>query len=503
MLGAKRKPVYGTLFARMLTTYLLLILGVLLVLGITLGAVFRNFYIAQKEMELKRECEMLAQVASELYYTSAWRPAADEQLSASARRFDALVQLRFTDASMPKVSFFDEASRLKWMACDEVDLTADVQEMVGLSGVYMAEGMFAELISFPVMSMRMSFGAEGEEEHTGVLYMHVDLSDMYETIYQVYADMVLAMLIAVLVCVFCVLYITDSVTRPITNMKNTVTRYTKGDFDARVDCEGRDEVAELASSFNLMADELSQLEFARKSFVANVSHEMRSPLTAMRGFIQAMLDGVIEPQDREKYLKLVLDENIRMTNMVNDLLDLAKIESGDVRLNLTVFDINQLVSNVLLTFEVALDEKRLKVVARFDEKQRLYVKADADGITQVLHNLIHNAIKFTEKDGCITLSTSADDKLVYVSVEDTGCGIEPSSIPRVFDRFYKAEAAHTPSNTSGTGLGLAIAKRIIDNHGRSIEVASEPGAGTRFTFTLQRVRRPSPSVDTLSQIIHK
>lgn len=480
----------------MLISYLSIILCVLLLLGLALGALFKNLYTAEKEMELKRECEDLAQSVSELYGNPAWRAVADERLVNSARRFDALIQLRFVDTSMPKASFFDEASRQKWELCDEVDLSGDMENVLKLEGVFKVENIFKDIVEYPTLTLRKAFILD-ESTPDGVLYIHFDLSDVYTTLNDVYLEMILAMLVAVLICAFAVLYFTGTMTKPISLMNQTVMRYTKGEFSARVSVSGEDEVAQLGRSFNIMADELNGLEQARRNFVANVSHELRSPLTAMRGFLQAMLDGVIEKEEYEKYIKVVLDENIRMTNMVNDLLDLAKIESGKEPLNITIFDINELISRTVLTFEAVLDKKKIEIDVEFEP--RLYVKADEQKITQVLHNLMHNAIKFTSEGGKITLTTRSDERLVFVTVSDTGCGMDAEDARRIFDRFYKAEKAHTPSNTSGTGLGLSIAKRIVDAHGQSIGVESEKGKGSAFTVTLTKARRPRQTNMRLSQ----
>ncbi|NCB31879.1 MAG: HAMP domain-containing histidine kinase, partial [Clostridia bacterium] len=179
----------------------------------------------------------------------------------------------------------------------------------------------------------------------------------------------------------------------------------------------------------------------------------------------------------------------RMTAMVNDLLDLARIESGQYVLHVSVFDINELIARTLLTFEARIDVGRVEISLDFFE-DHCYVEADADQIAQILRNLIDNAIKFTPEGGRLTLSTLADKRLVQVRVADSGRGVAAEDIPYLFDRFYKAEKAHTPGAQSGTGLGLSIVKRIIDAHGQNVAVESELGRGTAFTFTLKRSEKP-------------
>lgn len=234
-----------------------------------------------------------------------------------------------------------------------------------------------------------------------------------------------------------------------------------------------------------MADELAADEEAQRSFVANVSHELRSPLTSMRGFLEAMQDGTIPPEEFPKYFEIVLNENKRMTAMVNDLLDLARIESSQNDVKKTAFDINSLIMNTLITFEAKINAKNIDVEIKLCDSAPL-VYADQNQITQVLHNLCDNAIKFLNENGRLTVSTVAERECVRVTVADNGKGISEEDLPYIFDRFYKAEKAHTPSGTSGTGLGLSIVKRIIESHGETIDVSSELGKGTSFTFTVMR-----------------
>lgn len=318
----------------------------------------------------------------------------------------------------------------------------------------------------------------------GALFIHADTSVMESSINQIYLDLLLSAFIAVLLAVLAVSYLTGRITKPIVEMNNTVKRFAKGQFNARVRARGSDEVSQLGRSFNAMADELNNLEQVRRSFVANVSHELRSPLTSMRGFLEAMQDGTIPPEEYDKYLDVVIGENKRMTSMVNDLLDLARIESGQVKLNIETFDINELIIRTLITFEARINEKNMGVDLDFDE-EHIYVEADPDQIAQVLRNLIDNAIKYSPDNGKLVLTARAGRRQTTVAVRDFGKGIPKEDRKYVFDRFYKVEKAHTPSGTAGTGLGLSIVKRIIDQHGQAIAVDSPIGGGTRFIFTLK------------------
>ena len=272
-------------------------------------------------------------------------------------------------------------------------------------------------------------------------------------------------------------------TRPIAQINRAVSAYTHGDFEARVEgVTGSDEAAQLASSFNTMAEELGRLDRSRVSFVANVSHELRSPMTSIQGYVQGMLDGTIQPEESKKYLEVVLSETRRLTRLVNDLLDLSRMDAGSLTLNIKTFDITELILSVMFTFEKRIEDKGLDVDISFVE-QPCAVKADSALITEVLTNLIDNAVKYSAQGGQLTVWTHDVGGACHVTVKNDGQTIPAEDLPLIFDRFYKVDKAHTVGG--GTGLGLAIAKKIMDQHGQTISVTSAGGV-TSFTFTLEK-----------------
>lgn len=324
----------------------------------------------------------------------------------------------------------------------------------------------------------------GDEEC--VVLVSVEQVTFMRRLHDSLLEIILIMLLASLIATLAVYATTERAIQPFMSINAIVQRYSKGDFNVRIPLSNIAEAKQLAKSFNTMADQLNDLEVTRKSFVANVSHELRSPLTSMRGFLEAMEDGTIPAEEHEKYIAIVLSETKRMTTMVNDLLDLARIESGKTALRIETFDINELIRRTLLTFEARIHDNDMDVDVRFASEQ-FFVEADSAQISQVLRNLIDNAIKYSPSGSKLRLATYAVHRDVYVSVQDSGQGIPEEDLPHVFDRFYKVEKAHTPTKQSGTGLGLSIVKKIIDQHGQSITVQSTKGKGTNFTFTLRRV----------------
>ncbi|MBE5777089.1 MAG: HAMP domain-containing histidine kinase [Clostridiales bacterium] len=279
-------------------------------------------------------------------------------------------------------------------------------------------------------------------------------------------------------------FLTRQNTRPLTYMARAAGKMAKGDFSARAPEEGSSEIQELASSFNLMAEQLSSLEESRRDFVANVSHELRSPITSIQGFAQGMLDGTIPEEERDKYLSVVVDETRRLSKLINSLLSLSRMENDQAALNITRFDVAETLRRVLISRMTPIEEKNIDVC--FDMEDRPFpVLADQDQIQQVLINLIDNALKFSHEGGKLYLKVREDGKATCVSVRDTGSGILPQDAPHIFERFYKADKAHTTGK--GTGLGLAICKRIMERHGQEIRLMPTD-AGAEFMITLETAR---------------
>lgn len=318
----------------------------------------------------------------------------------------------------------------------------------------------------------------------GAVLLHIGVDQLRLDPRVVLPTALLAAGLAGMVGVVVAYFIARAQTRPIQAIRSAVSSFSKGDFSCRVELKsGSHELRELADSINAMAGELSNLEESRKAFVSNVSHELRSPLTCMQGYMQGMLDGTISPEEQPRYMQVVLEETRRLTKLVGDLLKLSRYESGKIPLNIRSFDINEMIRRCIIGFGTRLEEKDVDVNVDFADGE-CYVMGDSDRINQVVLNLMDNAIKFLpQKGGRLTISTRPEGRQAAITIADNGPGISAEDLPHIFDRFYKADKAHTSG--MGTGLGLSIVRRIVNDHGQQIDVKSEPGNGAAFTFTLE------------------
>ncbi len=270
--------------------------------------------------------------------------------------------------------------------------------------------------------------------------------------------------------------------RPLNSIVKAASSYAGGDFKASIDLHRSDEIGFLADTMNYMALELNSLENDQHKFVSNVSHDFRSPLTSIKGYAQAMADGTIPVEMQEKYLNVIIFETERLEKLTQSLLELNKYGTKGIFLDLSVFDLNELIKRTILSFEGRSKEKLLTFELILTG-ERLFVKADASKIDQVLHNLIDNAVKFSNNNSTIVIETTARSGKVFVSVKDSGIGIPRESLSKIWERFYKTDLSRG-KDKKGTGLGLSIVKEIIHAHHENINVISTEGIGTEFIFTL-------------------
>ena len=288
-------------------------------------------------------------------------------------------------------------------------------------------------------------------------------------------------MLAALIAVY---FITERMVAPLKSMSRAAKSFAKGQFDARVTVTGSDEIAELAVAFNNMAENLATANEMQRSFVANVSHDLRTPMTTISGFIDGILSGAIPPEKQDYYLSVISEEVRRLSRLVSALLDISRMQAGERKFTMADFDICELSRQVLISFEQKIEAKKLDVSFECDN-DRMDVIGDRDAIHQVLYNICDNAIKFSHNGGKYEIRITEKDRRIHVSVYNEGVGIPSEDVARIFDRFYKSDKSRG-LDKSGVGLGMYISRTIIDAHGEQIWAESELGKWCRFTFTLQK-----------------
>lgn len=274
--------------------------------------------------------------------------------------------------------------------------------------------------------------------------------------------------------------------KPLHEITKGASEFANGNLSYQIPVDSENELGYLAKNLNYMADKLNRNGEYQRQFISNISHDFRSPLTSIKGYVEAMIDGTIPVEMQEKYLKIISYEAERLEKLTRGLLTLNELDIQKRMLNIQSFDINQVIKSTAASFEGTCTTRQILLELVLSGKE-LYARADIEQIQQVLYNLLSNAIKFSPDHSTITIETTEKNDKIFVSVKDHGIGIPKSSINKIWERFYKIDRSRG-KDQKGTGLGLAIVKEIISAHGQHINVISTEGVGTEFIFTLEKAK---------------
>lgn len=294
--------------------------------------------------------------------------------------------------------------------------------------------------------------------------------------------LVITIIIAFIIDFILVYYLTYRMIHPLSQITTAAKAFGEGDFSIRVPVTTDDETGMLAESFNTMATSIAASENMYRSFVANVSHELKTPMTSISGFVDGILDGTIPPEMHNKYLKIVSEETRRLSRIIHSMLVLSKIDGGEIPLHPVRFELTNTIVNCLLVFEQQIEKKRISILGT-ENMETVYVNGDPDLIHQVVYNILENAVKFTNEDGYIEISIRREDNKEYVKIKNSGHGIAKEELIHIFERFYKTDKSRS-QDKSGVGLGLYIVKTIVMLHGGNIRVDSVLDDYTEFEFYL-------------------
>lgn len=377
-----------------------------------------------------------------------------------------------------------------WNTSEEITSDAALAQMAIIAGgqEIRVQGLFPDL-GDGIVTIGVPW-TYSDGQVVGAVLLHISVESLQVHFSELLVKILPASSIVLAMGIILSYFLARGQTKHIKVISRAVHKFAQGDLTSRVSLSCGGELQALGESINDMTQALSELEDSRRSFVANVSHELRSPLTSMKGYVQGMMDGTISQEETGKYLCVVMQETERLTTLVNDLLNLSRIESGKFPMEKCPYDICEQVRRILISFTRRIEAKNCAVEVELPD-EACYVDADQNRLNQVISNLVDNAVKFLPaQNGQLKLRVACRDGKVAFRVSDNGPGIPAADLPHVFDRFYKADKAHTAG--MGTGLGLAIVKSILDQHGARITVTCE-GGETTFEFWLDAAEPPRPS----------
>ncbi len=464
-----------TLYLKFLLAYLIFGIFGLVILATFVPSMTMEHLIREKANSLYSEATLIANTyARNLYNSEISLEAVKDQLDALALYLDSSVQIinpsgrLILDTNMP----IDVEN--------EVIIQAFDPTVTGVS-FYVIDNFFD---TYPQDVLSVIAPITANYMVKGYVAIHMEMSSINESCNNLLNISYVTLIILFLLSLIILIFFTEIVYLPLRKITYATEQYATGNMHYEFTLDSEDEIGYLAACLSYMASEIARSEDDQKKFVANVSHDFRSPLTSIQGYLEAMLDGTIPPELYEKYLNIVLNETQRLTKLTNGLLTLNNLNTRGMLLDITDFDINQVIRSTAASFEGTCLKKSIAIELILTD-DIMYVTADMSKIQQVLYNLIDNAIKFSHHNSVIKVETTERKNKLFVSVKDTGIGIPKEDLKLIWDRFYKSDLSRG-KDKKGTGLGLSITKEIIHSHNEHINVISTLGEGTEFIFSLPR-----------------
>ena len=469
-------------FSRTFFSAAMVLLMAMLLIGTSFQALVREFLTEQAMESLRNDGNAISALAS-AYYTEG-----------TLNQEDFLVNLSFvSQVSQADAVICDRSGRLVLCSrapfgCGHQGLTvsSDFLKEVFSTGCITTTGIIQGLyeeerfVTAVPITDAAGFGV-------GIVIVSTPMEQVSQILQKVSDTYLFVSVLVVLIAVVIMSFVARNQSKPLKDMAKAANDFGHGNLDARVqvDPKSPDEVQDLALAFNNMASSLQQSEYQRQEFVANVSHELKTPMTTISGFVDGMLDGTIPPERHQHYMCMVSDETKRLSRLVRSMLDISRLQDQDIpEEKKSRFDLQELAGQVLITFEQKIESKHLNVDVDFPNHPT-FTMAGPDYITQVIYNLLDNAVKFCPEGGDLTLRIKEGNTKLYVSISNSGETIPQSELSLVFDRFHKLDKSRS-INRDGWGLGLYIVKTIVCSHGENISVTSRDGL-TEFTFTMPLV----------------
>lgn len=473
-----------TTFGRLFGTAAAILLAALLLLGTFFQVLVKDYLVTNTTEKLTADAKTIAELAAAYNADSSLsNPNFLTNLIISARVSGADAVICNAEGKVVLCSDSPLGCEHQGMSFDKSFVrTVMEQELVLKTG--RIDGLYDDsryVVAVPITDV-------SSDVRLGLVVVSAPMEDTVAVLSKIFQIFVFVAVSVVLVAVLLMSIFTRRQVRPLRAMAKAATDFGHGNLTARVRVDESDtqEVQELALAFNNMASSLQKSEYQRTEFVANVSHELKTPMTTIGGYVDGILDGTIPQGRQEQYLRIVSDEVKRLSRLVRSMLDISRLQDqeGIPEEKKTRFDLEECAGQVLITFEQKINGKNLNVDVDMPE-HGVYTWANEDYVTQVIYNLLDNAVKFCPQEGTLGLSIREGENKAYISVSNEGQTIPPEELPLVFDRFHKIDKSRS-QNRDGWGLGLYIVKTIVCSHGENISVTSRDGK-TEFTFTMPLV----------------
>lgn len=466
-----------TLFKKYLLVNMSIVLTSFLLLGIMLWTAVSTYWQKEKSDLLIKNAKNIAEL---FQYSNFEIDSSDMQtfINIYSSNINADIFISDQSGTIHLISSETNISKKKSIPKEILNKT--------LSGEYIETGTLGNIYKDQhyIVGIPIIISEDNNDVYLGSVFTVSNLNNLKDFQMDLLNTFLIASILTLIISFIGSSIFSYKMVKPLSEMSEAAEEFGKGDFSKRVSISSNDEIGRLADSFNNMAESLSISENIRRNFVANVSHELKTPMTTISGFIDGILDGTIKHEKQNHYLSIVSSEVKRLSRLVHSMLDLSKIDSGELTLNKKSFDITKVILEALISFEDKIVKKNIDI-QNLDQLNNIYIKGDIDMIHQVVYNLIENAVKFVNDNGYIQINMIEDNDKINISIKNSGLGIDKEDIPMIFDRFYKTDKSRSNDKT-GVGLGLYIVKTIIRLHSGDIKVLSEKDQYTQFEFYLPK-----------------
>ncbi len=467
-----------TLYLKFVLAYFIFGVFSFIVVSVFVPSMTTEQLVREKAEDLYSEAVLIADTyATELYNSETDLETVKRQLDALALYMKAII--RIVNPSGRLVLDTDAPINV-----EEVVIIKDFDPTVTSGSYYVTDNFFdsfdSEVLSVlaPITSNYMV---------KGYVVIHYNMSNIQASCNSLLSVSYITMVVLFLLSLIILIFFTELVYVPLRKITYATEQYASGNMHYEFQVDSEDEIGYLAGCLNYMASQIAGAEDDQKKFVANISHDFRSPLTSIRGYLDAMIDGTIPPEMHDKYLNILLNETERLTKLTNSLLTLNNLNTKGMLLDRTDFEINRIIRSTAASFEGTCRQKAVSIELILTDDE-MYINADMGKIQRVLYNLLDNAIKFSHHSSVIKVETSVKKNKLFISVKDSGIGIPKEDLKLIWDRFYKSDVSRG-KDKKGTGLGLSIVKEILNSHEEHINVISTEGAGSEFIFSLSLSER--------------
>lgn len=466
---------FKSVFTKMLFVYILLITVIILIVSSAISRSLNIYFLKSKEQSLLAQADKVKALVQSYEDQKLEHESLNKYIEAVGNVTNTrIVVLNVSENFLERPGIADKIKTV-----NGIQVFEDIKKILKGETIVKKRQFSAQLNTDVVF---VGVPIEKDGEINGVILLFSPLNEVDRALKNIYRVIRYISVFAIIISSIIIYFVSLNISRPILKISSAAKKIADGEFNDTIEVQGEDEIAMLSHSFNYMNSRLQKVEKMRKELIANVSHDLKTPLTSLKCIIEGMIDGIIENHEYDSYLITMHCEIDRLTRLVGDLLELAKLQTGNVKLNRIESDINDIINSIIKTFVITNDEKDVKIDVEIAENVNI-IYADVDRLKQILINLINNSIKYSKANPNIKLNVFTRGDSVFFEVIDNGIGISENELPYVFEKFYRVEKSRE-SKTGGTGLGLSITKNLVELHGGSIKAESKLGYGTKISFNI-------------------